>query len=77
MCIMFFYQIGNSDKSSNSGLKAQTQSDAKRVAIPKSVTLFVKVVSLFPSVHAFPKEHYHPRLHAVTSIMAVIVLCPH
>ena len=73
LCVSYvFYQIGNSDESSNSGLKAQTQSDANTFSIPKSVTIFVRVVCLFPSVHAFPKEHYHPHLHAVTSIMTVI-----
>ena len=78
LCVSYvFYQIGNSEESSNSGLKAQTQSDANAFSIPKSVTLFVRVVRPFPSVHAFPKEHYHPRLHAVTSIMTVITLCPH
>ena len=36
LCVSYvFYQIGNSDESSNSGLKAQTQSDANALQFPK------------------------------------------
>ena len=36
LCVSYvFYQIGNNEESSNSGFKAQTQSDANALQFPK------------------------------------------